>query len=463
MADTIGNDYGKRFEYTKDITSIERAVSTTDIKTAIKPIGKDGLTISDVVWTTPTNPLNKALNETVLVDTSATNDWGFGTLGNKRPRTAFYENSEIETADALIVEAYNVLQTINKPKITYTLDVVDLYALTGDKDYSFESVKIGDIVIVIDLEFTPSVRIKSTIIEREVDLLAPDNNRVTLGNYRETTSDFSNSIAEKVDNISLETLSNGFYKDIASQNQQDFLEGRGFIYMSPTDGLWTYDKPVGEEPTKVLVLKGGMLGIGNWNTQTQQWDITTFIDGDSVSADNINSGSMSSERIYGGSLTSLNGTTHINLDNGTFNFANRMILDADGTFTFNMADTEIANALNDLTTVTTGALDTITATTEALDVLSDKVDENQSKLTKHIRFVNGNIVLGDINSELTLKIQNERISFITGVDEEGVDIEVAYFSSNKLYVTDIAVKDELSIGGFAFVPRANGNLSFRKV
>lgn len=76
---------------------------------------------------------------------------------------------------------------------------------------------------------------------------------------------------------------------------------------------------------------------------------------------------------------------------------------------------------------------------------------------KYIRFVDGNIVLGEVGNEITLKIQNDRISFLQN------NSEVAYLSNNKLYVTDGEFLNSLQLGRFAFKPRANGSLSFGKV
>lgn len=92
-----------------------------------------------------------------------------------------------------------------------------------------------------------------------------------------------------------------------------------------------------------------------------------------------------------------------------------------------------------------------------VDILSNETNAQFQEIQKYIRFVDGNIVLGEAGNELTLKIQNNRISFLQS------GIEVAYFSNNKLYVTDGEFMNSLQIGNFAFIPRSNGNLSFKKV
>lgn len=76
---------------------------------------------------------------------------------------------------------------------------------------------------------------------------------------------------------------------------------------------------------------------------------------------------------------------------------------------------------------------------------------------KYIRFDNGDIVLGENTSPITLRIENDKIAFY----ESGV--EVAYFKDRNFYVKDGEFFNSLQIGNYAFLPRANGNLSFKKM
>jgi hypothetical protein len=76
---------------------------------------------------------------------------------------------------------------------------------------------------------------------------------------------------------------------------------------------------------------------------------------------------------------------------------------------------------------------------------------------KYIRFENGDIILGETGNEITLRIENDRISFLDG------GAEVAYFSNKQLYITDAHFLNSLRVGRFAFLPRENGNLSLVKV
>lgn len=95
--------------------------------------------------------------------------------------------------------------------------------------------------------------------------------------------------------------------------------------------------------------------------------------------------------------------------------------------------------------------------TTDISTLSGDTKTTFKEWIKYIRFVNGNIELGESGNPIMLVIENDRISF----KQSGV--EVAYFSNNKFNVTDGIFKNSLRVGDFAFEPRTNGNVSFTKV
>ena len=94
---------------------------------------------------------------------------------------------------------------------------------------------------------------------------------------------------------------------------------------------------------------------------------------------------------------------------------------------------------------------------QLLDETGRVVEQRFNDFSRYIRFKNGNIELGDINSPFKALLTHEKISFLKA------DAEVAYLSKNKLYITDAYIINSLRIGNFEFVPRSNGNLSIRKV
>ena len=93
---------------------------------------------------------------------------------------------------------------------------------------------------------------------------------------------------------------------------------------------------------------------------------------------------------------------------------------------------------------------------QLLDETGKALEQRFNDFSRYIRFKAGNIELGDINSPFKTLLTHEKISFFKS------DVEVAYISNNKLYITDAYIINSLRIGNFEFVVEDNGSLSFRK-
>ena len=99
------------------------------------------------------------------------------------------------------------------------------------------------------------------------------------------------------------------------------------------------------------------------------------------------------------------------------------------------------------------------ATNDMQSKLNDSNAASNKKfgeIDKYIKFVNGNIVLGDTGNEITLIVQNDRISF------EQSGNEVAYFSDNQLHIRRAEVLNTLKVGNYEFIPQEDGGLTLRK-
>ena len=96
-------------------------------------------------------------------------------------------------------------------------------------------------------------------------------------------------------------------------------------------------------------------------------------------------------------------------------------------------------------------------TTDQLNDLDGDVQRFFNEQQKYIRFVDGNIVLGEKGNEIALTIMHDRISFTQD------NLEVAYFADHRLYITDAEFVNSVIVGSFSFQPAQNGSLSFRKV
>lgn len=115
----------------------------------------------------------------------------------------------------------------------------------------------------------------------------------------------------------------------------------------------------------------------------------------------------------------------------------------------------------DVSTSLTQTKDAFTFDFSTLEQLvSDLGGETSASFTeirKFIQFLNGDIILGEVGNPLKLKIENDRIAFILN------GLEVAYWSDSNFYITEARILTSIRIGNYAFIPRSNGNLSFKWV
>lgn len=96
--------------------------------------------------------------------------------------------------------------------------------------------------------------------------------------------------------------------------------------------------------------------------------------------------------------------------------------------------------------------------TETTEEINGSISSKFTELNSYIRYYMTDegkpvIELGSSNSDIILKIYNDRISFTQN------GIEVAYISDNQLYITNATILNELRIGNMALKRRKNNNLS----
>lgn len=131
--------------------------------------------------------------------------------------------------------------------------------------------------------------------------------------------------------------------------------------------------------------------------------------------------------------------------------------------------------------VSTGTFDEFKETTETqFTIQSDGIEAKFSEMVLMVENVEGEtqaqfrelasyirgyqneegqpvLELGSVTSDIILRQTNDRIQFVQS------GMEVAYVSNNTLYITDGHFLNGLRIGIFAYIPRANNSLDFKKV
>lgn len=95
--------------------------------------------------------------------------------------------------------------------------------------------------------------------------------------------------------------------------------------------------------------------------------------------------------------------------------------------------------------------------TKQITTLNGETNQQFSEISKYIRFIDGAIELGRSDSALILRIMSDRISYLLN------NVEIAYFSSGRLYVENLEAIRTLTVGNFSYLPRNNGNLSLKMI
>ena len=71
----------------------------------------------------------------------------------------------------------------------------------------------------------------------------------------------------------------------------------------------------------------------------------------------------------------------------------------------------------------------------------------ETELTRYIRIVNGEIILGDTENNIKLKLENDVLYFYSGADDQATpDTALAYFSDNKLFINNAQIVENITIG-----------------
>ena len=89
----------------------------------------------------------------------------------------------------------------------------------------------------------------------------------------------------------------------------------------------------------------------------------------------------------------------------------------------------------------------------SITTIDGETQQQFQEIATYFRITADGTELGKSDSDIILKQQNDRISFIQN------NTEVAYISNSTLYITDAHFLISIRIGNFALKPRANGNLS----
>lgn len=173
---------GKRFEFDGELSSIQRDVDTSAIKTAILPLGSaieqsqedidagkpvEYVTIREVEWyKAEGKPFDKPRGQELLIDPEATAKYGIkDETGEMQPRVTVMQFSDIDDPALLAEKAFLELDKLVNPQVNYTFSASDMSTQLAQMGLEEQPVEVGDVCYVLDNSVNPPI-IQEVVIRR---------------------------------------------------------------------------------------------------------------------------------------------------------------------------------------------------------------------------------------------------------------------------------------------------------
>ena len=321
----LGARNGKVFVHGRDLLTVSEKKSQGAIYTAVVGRGKGEetdtggygrrISFKDVVWTKSRgNAVDKPAGQEYVEIPAMTKLYGFE-KGTK-PRIKIVEFQDETDKEKLLRLSYEWLEKNSRMQVEYSAKVLNVGNL-----------ELGDTVGI----FNPKIGIKYETRVFKVKRNLVDNKLTEFGiGDKVTTSPFSRTIelAKEMKNFQDDTV---YWLDKIRERLSDKLINEdGYNYDLKTDneykvpaGYYSFDKPIDQNPTKVVYMGAGKIAIANSKKPTGEWNWKTFLDGTGATLDLINTGVLRAGRIQ-----SADGRSYWDLDTGEFHMEQSAINEA---------------------------------------------------------------------------------------------------------------------------------------
>lgn len=321
----LGARNGKVFVHGRDLLTVSEKKSQGAIYTAVVGRGKGEetdtggygrrISFKDVEWRrTSGQPVDKPVGQEYVEIPAMTKLYGFE-KGTK-PRIKIVEFQDETDKEKLLRLSYEWLEKNSRMQVEYSAKVLNVGNL-----------ELGDTVGI----FNPKLGIKYETRVFKVKRNLVDNKLTEFGiGDKVTTSPFSRTIelAKEMKNFQDDTV---YWLDKIRERLSDKLINEdGYNYDLKADneykvpaGYYSFDKPIDQNPTKVVYMGAGKIAIADSKKPTGEWNWKTFLDGRGATLDLINTGVLKAGRIQ-----SADGRSYWDLDTGEFHMEQSAINEA---------------------------------------------------------------------------------------------------------------------------------------
>lgn len=317
-----GLDRGVHIRYRKNMESMEVIENEDNVITRLRPIGFDGFTLPEV-----------------YIDSPRIDDYPFP----KIREVSFDVNpsdyptiTDAQNALRALGNAYMVQTGCDLPQVTINVDLVLLENTSAYEGLEhLVRVFLGDTVTAINERL--GITHKMKVIEIEKDLLTGRNAKVVLGTPNRTAPSAFSKVANVLNDISqaLQHTKGDLTKAIEDATNALNSAIGGYVLKKENE-LLIMDTTSTATATKVW--RWNLNGLGYSNSgYAGPYGLAMTMNG-AINASFITTGTLSASLVKTGILQSFDGDTWLNLDAGTFSFADGKI-SWDGT-TFSVAITQ---------------------------------------------------------------------------------------------------------------------------
>ena len=333
-----GVETGRRYAYGRGALEVVREESQAGLYTAAIGRGKgeqkfddDGeatggfgrkINFADVVWSKAAgDPVDKPAGQEFVEIPEMTAQFGYSD-GSPRLKVCVYQ--DIEDPATLLQKTYEELLVNSRPLVQFRATITEA-----------ENLELGDTVSIIRKEL--GIYYKTRVFSVKRDLLGGSLVEINLGdNLDVSQADYNRNLRKEIaaveNDISgamesavswmQQTLSASMFDDDAYYYRMEM----GNTYNLPA-GLYTFDRPIDQNPTKALYFGAGKLAVSNRKDSQGRWLWSTWATGDGMVADIITSGTLLANLIKTGILSDAAGRNFIDMETGAFNFGDKITYD----------------------------------------------------------------------------------------------------------------------------------------
>lgn len=309
------------------------------------------------------------------------------------------------------VEAYIDSHELTSPKVSINLSFQQI-----DKDY-LERVTLCDTVHV----YFESLGVDATakIITTVYDVLRDRYESLKIGSVRTTLADTITTVQKEA--AAAPTKS----------SMQDAIDRATNLLAGVNGGYVVLNRDANGEPYEILIMDSPDINtaqkIWRWNQNGLGYSSDY---GHSYGLAMTSDGQIVADYINTGILQSGDGQSfYLNLLTGELRMKAADIM---------LGDKDLSDALED-----------ISDNTSAIAEIGNYLNYNSST---------GIVTIGDTNSEIALKVENDRVAFV----DTGSNVELAYFTNDRLMIKDATIINSLDFGNYRLDTQYNG-ITFRWV